>query len=341
MTPKAKKGILAGGGVLAALLAAELVLRLAGYGAVVPELSFGVNARQGMERGALVAHPDLFWTLPAPVSELDRALNAVNPARPLPPKGDRTRVLVLGDSCSRLSVRGLPYSAALQRRLGARYEVLNAAVPGYSSYQGLAWLRLQLLEARPDVTVIYFGWNDHWRATGRTDVDLARRAAPGRLRLLDLLDRPADPAPLRVPLDDYRANLETMTAALREIGGRVVLVAAPEDISAGARAQLVRTGYLLPDDDPRDLHARYAEALRACAAAQDADLFSADELLRQVSLNQPLLHRDGIHPTDVGHEVLGAALALLIRDGEGADGMLTGPMLSTAMAAGAAAGDPR
>lgn len=337
MTTTAKRGILAGGGVLLALIAAEIALRLMGYGALVPELSFGVNARQGMEQGSLEPHPVLFWTLPATASELDRALDAVHPARPLPPRDERTRVLVLGDSCSRLAVRGLPYSAALQRRLGSGYEVLNAAVPGYSSHQGLAWLRLQLLDARPDVTVVYFGWNDHWRATGRTDRDLARRADPGRPRLLALLDRPADPAPLRVPLDDYRENLQAMIADLRAAGSRVVLVAAPEAVSPQARAHLVRTGYLLAHDDPRALHARYLDVVRSCAGADGVTLFSADQLLRDLDLGRPMLHRDGIHPTDAAHEVLGAALALHIRDGEGADGAVTPALLSTAMAAGAGA----
>lgn len=337
MSATAKKWTLAAGTVATALVLAEIVLRLTGYGAVAPELGFGVNARRGLEQGSLVPHAELFWTLPAAATDLDRALNAVHPDRPLPPRDGRTRVLVLGDSCSRLSVRGLPYSAALQSRLGAGYEVLNASVPGYSSHQGLAWLRLQLLDARPDVTIIYFGWNDHWRATGRTDRDLARRQAPSRLRLLNLLDRPQAPAPLRVPEAHYRENLAAMVDALTAAGGRVVLIAAPSQLTPEARAHLVRTGYLRPDDDPRALHARYLEVVRSFAGREGVDVFAADGLLLDIDVGTPLIHRDGIHPTDEAHAALGAALALLVRDGEGAGGTVTPAMIRQARAAAAGA----
>src|SRR5207244_4303724 len=39
-------------------------------------------------------------------------------------------------------------------------EVLPLAVPGYSSHQGLAWLRRDLAGLRPDLVTLCYGWND-------------------------------------------------------------------------------------------------------------------------------------------------------------------------------------
>lgn len=41
-----------------------------------------------------------------------------------------------------------------------RFEVINAAVPGYSSYQGLQYLKHYLLKFRPDLVIVQFGIND-------------------------------------------------------------------------------------------------------------------------------------------------------------------------------------
>lgn len=340
MSATLKKATLAVAATALVLLGAEAVLRLTDYGALAPELSFDTNARMGLERGQLAPHPDLFWTMPARATALDRALEAVHPDRePLPSRG-RRRVLVLGDSCARLSVRGRPFSAVLQERLGDGHQVLNAGVPGYTSHQGLTWLRTQLLELEPEVTVVYFGWNDHWRATGLTDRVLARRRQPGRLRLLALLDRPAKPRPLRVSVEEYRENLRAIVDPLLDQGGRVILVAAPHRLTEEARRHLVRTDYLLADDRPGALHERYLEVVREFKGEDGVAVFAADALFRNLEGPLPLLHRDGIHPTDPAHAALGAVLARMIREGDGADGQVSASLIATARAAAASANLP-
>lgn len=76
------------------------------------------------------------------------------------------RILCLGDSC----VFGWgvddanTYPALLHKRLAraglSSAEVINAGVPGYSSWQALAWYREELFRLKPDVLVVYIGWND-------------------------------------------------------------------------------------------------------------------------------------------------------------------------------------
>lgn len=58
-----------------------------------------------------------------------------------------------------------PYPALLEAGLRASFpgreiEVLPLACPGYSSRQGLEWLRRELPNLQPDIVTACFGWND-------------------------------------------------------------------------------------------------------------------------------------------------------------------------------------
>jgi lysophospholipase L1-like esterase len=59
----------------------------------------------------------------------------------------------------------LPYPMLLEKELraanpGRTIEVITMAVPGYTSHQGLAWLRRDIDSLQPDLLTISFGWND-------------------------------------------------------------------------------------------------------------------------------------------------------------------------------------
>lgn len=82
------------------------------------------------------------------------------------------RVLALGDSCTfGFGVNDDDaWPAQLERRLNANadgrcFEVLNAGVPAYSSYQCLQYLRDEGLALKPNVVIAQFWINDHmpWR----------------------------------------------------------------------------------------------------------------------------------------------------------------------------------
>ncbi len=58
-----------------------------------------------------------------------------------------------------------PYSSLLEDSLRAKFpgleiEVLPLACPGYTSGQGLAWLRRDIASLAPDIVLACFGWND-------------------------------------------------------------------------------------------------------------------------------------------------------------------------------------
>lgn len=94
------------------------------------------------------------------------------------------QIVSLGDSCTfgvispgerdGLEYIREPYPQHLDRLLSersgtGRFEVLNAGVPGYNSFQGLMLLRSKLRRLRPDLITVRFGWNDHLMSPGDTD----------------------------------------------------------------------------------------------------------------------------------------------------------------------------
>jgi lysophospholipase L1-like esterase len=319
-------------GVLVAALACELFLRAIGFGQLTPQMSFGLRAKQALERGYLEPDPTLFWKPRLNRNpRFRRAANLVHPDSPIAPRGTRQRLIVLGDSCSRLVLSGLPYSASVQAELGDDdWEVLNASVPGYSSHQGLLWLRSQLLAADPDVVVVYFGWNDHWRTSGRTDKQYEQTIRPSRLRLLNLLSRRPDPPPFRVTPDEYRENLGSIIDEVVRAGGRVVLVAAPYRFVEKNQQRYVANAYLLPEDDAVAIHRSYLDIVREFRGREGVAILGADVLLDTLGESPQLLRDDGIHFTNIGNRVMGALIAEQVRSGAGNDGTAAPALLNAA-----------
>src|SRR4029453_18017541 len=59
----------------------------------------------------------------------------------------------------------LPYPMLLEKQLRAanpnrKIEVFPMAVPGYTSHQGLAWLKRDIDYLKPDLVITSLGWND-------------------------------------------------------------------------------------------------------------------------------------------------------------------------------------
>ena len=298
-------------GVLLPLLLVEFLLRITGYGQLRPTLQFDINTRTNLEAGIFIRDQYLFWRHgAAEPTEFDRKIKAVFQNTSLPEKNEKFRIICLGDSCTRLTIQGWPYSFLLESILGSRrVEVFNASVPGYTSHQGLTWLRRQLLAYNPDLVVVYLGWNDHWRSTRMTDREYAAFLSPWQLRLLSLFKRRTDSPPLRVSLEDFQENLLKIADLVESRGGQTLLVTGPEHITDVGRQRLVSDRYLQPMDDPIQLHQNYMNVVRGLSNRTNIKIFDAEDIFKLLGEPQLLLHLDGIHPTDLGHAVLGAQLA--------------------------------
>jgi lysophospholipase L1-like esterase len=234
----------------------------------------------------------------------DFTTNALGLRGPQPASDGRRRIIGLGDSCTwgwQVAQDGTYpalLQAALTRRDGRPVEVLNAAVPGWTSYQGLVWLRERGLGLKPAAVIIGFGFNDMTRSG-----DIAQRIAAERehqwlLRIDDALidvsavyrslrgigatdPTAADGAPERaprVPPEETEQHLTEMITLARAQGAQVVLV-----------------DFLNPNGAEAP---PYAAAIRRAAA----------------STNTPLLPYEGgridvVHPTGTGLRVLAGQLA--------------------------------
>lgn len=89
----------------------------------------------------------------------------------IPLKADRPRIIALGNSCT--FGWGVRYDQTYIRQLGKlinsertlpEITAINAAVPGYSSFQGRRFFISDITKLEPDIVLIMFAWNDQWAA---------------------------------------------------------------------------------------------------------------------------------------------------------------------------------
>jgi lysophospholipase L1-like esterase len=238
--------------VLLALL--ELLLRISPW-----------DEELGPERfvGGLSFHTH-FWDpncpLPSPMTEslLEGEFRGKKTTRNKP--AGVYRIISMGGS----STFGWPYNdrpevaypAQLERQLRAhppdpklRYEVLNAGIGGYSSFQGLSYMKKRLVHFSPDMVTVCFGANDghnnHEIGVNLSDREYYERqqrlqdnkmvsglrAWLSRLRLFGLMSRgvfaikkaTSDPRP-RVPVGEFEQNLREYVKLGREHGFLVLLI---------------------------------------------------------------------------------------------------------------------
>ena len=228
------------------------------------------------------------------------------------------RIVTLGDSCTHLGPH--PYPRRLQAILDAaqpgRFEVINAGVIGYSSYQGLMRLRHEVAAWSPDLVTVYFGWNDHWLARGYSDREQPdatgwiRHAsdAADHLRLYQLLASMVSrrsaggPRQYRVSLDDYASNLRNMKLAADAMGARLWFITAPHALELGVSSDLVASGEAADVAGVLRLHERYNDQVRAVAAELGVTLVDFDRLFNAMN-KSGLFIDDHIHLSDTGRTI--------------------------------------
>jgi len=238
--------------LLIAIAGAELAVRLLGvpervypdYRVVTAQLDGAI-----LEHNFLQPHPTRLWQNTPGKGEVD----ARGYRRTLQPEptGDALRVLFLGDSVTyghdAAWDESLPSAAA--RLAGGRVVSVNAGVVGYSSFQGLQTLRVDRPHRDADVVVVSFYQNDedegclhdvqlyeHNRRLLRTDSLLAgsrlhnlwalRRLSREEARSL-MQPHCDDGQLLRVPPEDFTANLVAIHAEVERAGAQTLFVAQP------------------------------------------------------------------------------------------------------------------
>ncbi len=228
--------------VVVMVLTAELVARV-----LAPDVGYFLIPRPGncLRRSALLSM-ELRPTCNGDLDGTTVRTNTLGLRGPEVRADGARRILAIGDSCTfgwRVT-EPESYPAQLeallnQRAGGDRYQVINAGVPGYTSYQGLVYLRDRGLALRPEIVVIGFGFNDFFRKGDiETQLAYAHLTTPffvaddtliahsifyRWMRWRANLLAPKDLA-LRVSPPKYERNIEAMVRAVQATGAHPVLV---------------------------------------------------------------------------------------------------------------------
>jgi len=196
------------------------------------------------------ADPVLFWRPIAAPPYTRQRFKGPEVEQPKPP--GVIRIICYGDSNTDGPSRGSwpeQFQAVLEAHgsLAWKYEVLNAGVAGYSSYQGLLRFRSQVEAFEPDLVFVSFGWNDLAPALGAPDrmfvppprwrIGLRRLLLQYRSYLVARrhLWSPRGPAgntsrDPRVDLDDYIENMRGFARLAREHGAEIVFLTRPHRV---------------------------------------------------------------------------------------------------------------
>lgn len=303
------------------------------------------------QSGIFEGDPLLLWRLKP---NLDRAvwdftvlstnsqhLRARNPTDTITTKQPgAVRIVCLGDSVTfgfRVPVvwpdkpaeydpEWLPFSMLLEKELKAanpqkQIEVVNMAVPGYTSHQGLAWLRRDIDWLKPDLLIVSFGWNDaslsdvvdreavntSWPAFGtRWLVDHSQAFAHATRWLRsrqqhEYKDRPPSRTrpQARVSQNEYLGNLVAIEELARQHGASVIVMAAPyRDHSAEA-----------PE---ADLMLQYRIALGTTMRLRKIPFLEIRELTEEAYPANEGWFGERIHPNHMGHRLIASELLKLI-----------------------------
>ena len=323
----ARNWILALSALSAFLLWPELGLRLAAFHHEAG-IEFLYPNRSDFVRFA--RDPYLFWTYP-PNQPGVNSLGFHDEEHAVPKPDGVFRILFLGDSCTDFGEPNYPKRIEKKeqqhRPAGRRVEAVVMAVAAYSSYQGRVMAERYGRRFEPDAVVVYFGWNDHWQALGEPDHLRRGQGAETtsqqmfewiseRWRFLqfgrkveDVLMRTGRHTPhdiVRVPIDEYRNNLDAIRRVFLESGVPVVFITAPTSwYRLGVPQRLVELGYVPDAPTAIQRHRRYNEVVRQVAALDGAlllDLEREFESGAATDESDPLMTRDGIHFTSRGFD---------------------------------------
>lgn len=231
-TPLYLKLVTAVVSVILFILVAEIALRI-----VDPELGYknqffpvnrDIDFPEFYEKDAR-----LFWKLRAGqtiesrwFSDISYEINSLGLRGPEIQKNKPdVRILALGNSCT--FGWGVPYEKSwthlleqkLNVQLNKNVEIVNGGIPGYSSHQGKILFE-QLINLKPDLVLIMFGWNDHWRA-GKDISDAEQNTPPeiviglqnifSKLKLYKLIRK----ATLKVTEDTTHVRIDDITGKQR------------------------------------------------------------------------------------------------------------------------------
>lgn len=214
-----------------------------------------------------------------------------------------------------------PFPMLLEKELrkanpNRQIEVFPMAVPGYTTHQGLAWLRRDIDYLKPDMVIASFGWNDasvsdvpdrqaidtrwfpvtirwlidHSQAFAHATRWLRSRREPGQHVV----------APVsRVSEGEYIDNLTQIVSLARSHQASVIVIGAPyrDSTTNPPEAQLMTRYRVSLKSAMQQSHTSYLEILELTEAAGSVNQGFFGEL---------------IHPNHIGHRLMASELLKLM-----------------------------
>ena len=169
-------------------------------------------------------------------------------------KADTFRIVCMGNSCTfgnevKLS-ETYPYilERRLKQKLGEKVQVINAGIPGYSSYQGKILWSEKIAALKPDVVIVSYGFNDRrtvpdaeWQdgeaffrrdAKAQSRMEFFRKSYLCRwlLQIFNLDENipKIEGYTVRVEKEKYLANLADIAGEVRTSGAKVLFLGIPD-----------------------------------------------------------------------------------------------------------------
>lgn len=302
--------------VVAFFLVAEGMLRVAGFQIVQDvehmEFTFPIDEyNTNSPEPFLRRDPELFWR-PQPNVVGHNSIGFYGPEFTVEKPAGVLRIVCLGDSCTHFGPISYPdmLRAYLEKVAPGKFEVINAGVIGYTSFQGKKLLETEVLAWKPDIVSVYFGWNDHWLARGlqdkqQTQVEAGVTDGLHNVRLFQLIRSLAGPgatsrdAGMRVEPEDYRSNLAAIGQQCKTAGIQCFYLTAPHAFDLGVPPYLVDSGEAKNLEDLIQIHSDYNNIVREVAESGAGTLIDLDREIDQ--MNKPeLFIDDHIHLSQTG-----------------------------------------
>jgi lysophospholipase L1-like esterase len=218
----------------------------------------------------------------------------------------------------------LPFAMLLEKELSKanpnrRIEVFPMAVPGYTSHQGLAWLRSDIDELEPDMVIASFGWNDASLSDVPDREAIDTRWFPVTIRwLVDhsqafahatrwLRSRNSGPPPAvrtpvpRVTESEYVSNFQAIVNLAQDHRAAMIVIGAPyrDSVTNPPEAQLMT---------------RYRASLKSAMQQGNVPYLEILELTEAAGGVNEGFFGELIHPNHMGHRLLASELLKLMNE---------------------------
>ena len=300
--------LLLSGSLLVGLLLIEVILRISGfsYRLTIEKVQFGWPTPQVIKR-LYLPDKELFW-VPKYYHKFLQLLYDQHPT-----------VVFMGDSCTQFGRYDEYFSSLISTKFPNNdISYVNLGVGGWSSYQGLQQLKRDVLNLKPRIITIYYGWNDHWMPFGIEDKNIGRLNSSlcyhlRNFRLGQLVTKlfvtfwHKKSAPQRVTPEDFRRNILQIVKLARDNNIIPVLLTAPTSAQKGKEPQYLSERFLKNTEDLIPLHRQYTSIIREIAQEKHVVLCDLaqkfDRLPRQQVISE-YFSKDVVHLTEQGNKIL-------------------------------------